>query len=63
VLEYIADNPHRVQITALISAYIQTALANPCCTEGCLVQLGKAALLLTNAIGANQAQAQGQPLH
>jgi hypothetical protein len=47
----------------LISAYIQTALANPCCTEGCLVQLGKAALLLTNAIGANQAQAQGQPLH
>lgn len=61
VREHIATHHHRIQATALLSAYIQTAIANPCCTESCIAQLGRAALLLTNALASNQAQ--GQPIH
>lgn len=61
VREFIDNYPHRIQATALLSAYIQTAIANPCCTENCLAQLGKAVLLLAKAIDSNHAK--GQPLH
>ncbi len=60
VREYIDSHHHRIQATALLSAYIQTAIANPCCTESCLAQLGKAAFLLAQHVGNS---AQGQPIH
>lgn len=63
VREFIDAHHHGIQATALLSAFIHTALANPCCTQACIAQLGKASSLLANAIDTNQAPAQGQPIH
>ncbi len=61
VREYVDGNHHRIQTTALLSAYVQAAIANPCCTARCLQQLGEAAFILIQALEANSAQ--GKSLH
>ena len=61
VREYIDGHHHRIQATALLSAYIQTAIANPCCTGSCLQQLAMAASMLSTHLASNQAQ--GNTVH
>lgn len=58
--EQSSNHHHSIQATALLSAYLQTAIANPCCTESCLAQLGKAAFLLAQHVSS---PAQGNPIH
>ena len=56
------DAPHADVLTALLTFYIRMAVTHPCCTESCVIQTTKAAILLAQHSATTTAP-QGAPIH
>lgn len=56
-----AGHPHNLALSALLSAYIGLASANPCCTQACANQAMQAAMHLARQ--AAQMRPDGAPVH
>ena len=56
------DAPHADVLTALLAVYIRMAVTHPCCTESCVIQTTKAAILLAQH-SATTTEPQGAPIH
>ena len=56
------DAPHADVLTALLAVYIRMAVSHPCCTESCVIQTTKAAILLAQHSATTTAP-QGAPIH
>ena len=59
-----ADHHHNVALSALLTAYKELAIRNPCCTEGCVKHAVQTAMQLArHASQATQAAPEGASIH